>query len=53
MKPFNERIWMTWQTQYKTFNQPVNIYFKPLYEIYDETYKMFAGKPKSFSNRLA
>lgn len=36
-----ERIWTGWQDSYRTVNQPVGFYFKPLYQIGYEPYTVY------------
>lgn len=37
----DERMWNSWNNNFKTVNQPVGIKFKPLYEIGDEVYTVY------------
>jgi uncharacterized protein len=39
--PDDERQWGTWNRGYRTNQQERGIYFKPLYEIVDETYSVY------------
>lgn len=41
IKPHNERLWSSWITTYKTVNQPVGFYLKPLYEVNREYYTVY------------
>jgi DUF1680 family protein len=41
LERYDERIWSTWQGNWKTVNQPVNFVFKPLYDIGYETYTTY------------
>lgn len=41
IEPHNVRQWQTWLSGYRTYGQPQNIRFKPLYEITDETYTVY------------
>ena len=41
LKPANERVWSMWNPGYRTFNQPVGFYLKPLYQIGRETYTVY------------
>lgn len=45
--PDNEREWQTWQTGWRTIDQPVGWRFKPLYDIGNEVYTVyFQVKPQ-------
>lgn len=37
----NERIWGSWTREFRTTQEEVNINFKPLYEVADETYTVY------------
>lgn len=37
----NERIWGSWKKEFRTGTEEENIYFKPLYEVTDETYTVY------------
>ena len=39
--PHDERHWAEWLNNYKTVNQPVNFYFKPIYDIGKEKYTVY------------
>lgn len=41
IRPHNERVWGNWTNTYKTFGQQDGFYFKPLWEIGDETYTVY------------
>ena len=41
LRCFNEREWENWLTAYFTEGQPVNIKFKPIYEVTDEKYTVY------------
>lgn len=39
--PHDERHWVEWLNTYKTVNQPVNFYLKPIYDIGKEKYTVY------------
>ncbi len=39
--PHDERMWGMWQQTYKTYNQPVGFYLKPLYMVGNEQYTVY------------
>lgn len=39
--PEDERAWGSWNKNYRTVNQPIDIKFKPLYDIGDEAYTVY------------
>lgn len=39
--PDDERIWDSWKPGWRTTGQPVNITFRPLYDIFDEPYTTY------------
>ncbi|HET6484869.1 MAG TPA: beta-L-arabinofuranosidase domain-containing protein [Spirochaetia bacterium] len=41
LAPDDERHWSSWQTGWKTVNQPIGWRFKPLYEIGNERYTVY------------
>ncbi|HBI72430.1 MAG TPA: hypothetical protein DDY59_04485, partial [Lachnospiraceae bacterium] len=41
IKPANERLWNYWTGDYRTFNQPVGFYLRPISQIGDETYTVY------------
>lgn len=41
LKPCDERKWNTWENGWRTVKQPVNIRFRPLYEIGREHYTVY------------
>ncbi len=41
IKPHNERVWGSWTTTYKTFNQQNGFYLKPLNEVGRERYTVY------------
>lgn len=44
----DERMWNSWNNNFRTVNQPIGIKFKPLYEIGDETYTVYFQIKNSF-----
>jgi DUF1680 family protein len=41
LAPHDERWWSDWNPTYKTVNQQFGFYFKPLYEVTNETYTVY------------
>ena len=51
LAPHDERWWTTWNKTYKTVNQPLGFYLKPLYDVGNEAYTVYFPVQKNSGTR--